>query len=116
MKPFDLEAALAGAPVVTRHGDNVTQLVKFDAIRSTFILVGVVDGVIFMWDEEGRYGPNDNSHFDLFMAPVKREGWINLYNRGASYLPPYYVYQTKQEADDGAVVDRIACVRVEWEE
>ena len=117
MKPFDLEAALAGAPVITRDGRPVTQLHKFDA-TTPLCLVGVVGGEVYSWGKEGIFFAKSSGSFDLFMAPVKREGWINLYK---IIVLPYEVragsvYRTKQEADEGATVDRIACVRVEWEE
>lgn len=43
MKPFDLEKALAGERVVTRDGDEVTQITKFDLIRSEYFIRGVVE-------------------------------------------------------------------------
>ena len=104
MKPFDLEAALAGAPVVTRSGKPVTQLVKFDAIRSPFNLFGVVDGEVYSWGESGGY--------DLFMATVKREGWINIYKD----LSMCCIHPTKEKADENAGAARIACAKFEWEE
>ena len=52
MKPFDLEAALAGAPVITRDGRPVTQLHKFDA-TTPLCLVGVVGGEVYSWCLEG---------------------------------------------------------------
>jgi len=81
MKPFDLEKALAGKPVVTRDGNKVTQLTLFKTRRKQF-LFGVVefddysnnyDNIIVTWDINGRYyNPYDyiksnNDNFDLFM-------------------------------------------------
>lgn len=52
--------------------------------------------------------------------PVKREGWINLYPKtGSSQGRPVaggQIHPTKAVADKEAFEDRIACVRIEWEE
>lgn len=42
MKPFDLEAALNGAAVVTRDGRKVTQLKVFNVASNTQTLIGVI--------------------------------------------------------------------------
>ena len=72
MRPFNLEAALAGAPVVTRDGREVTQLVMFDC-HDNLPVAGVLDGIIHLWSVEGKSGPYK---FDLFMAPTKKTGWV----------------------------------------
>lgn len=42
-------------------------------------------------------------------APVKREGWVNVY--------PDAVFSSKENADHYASLkNRLACVRIEWEE
>lgn len=77
MKPFNLERALAGDPVVTRDGRPVTQLTLF-AVNQDEPLVGICEGTIKRWYINGDYVPGSNgkSPQDLIMAPVKREGWI----------------------------------------
>lgn len=51
---------------------------------------------------------------------VKREGWVNIYPRISSgsnqSRSVQSIYGTKCEADNNALGDRIACVRIEWEE
>lgn len=79
MKPFDLEAALAGAPVVTRGGRPVTQLVTFD-ITGSDRLFGVVDGrIVRCWKVDGNYYSKADNDLDLFMPSEKRTLWVNLY-------------------------------------
>jgi hypothetical protein len=75
MKPFNLERALAGDPVITRDGRPVTQLTLFTNTK-TYPLVGVVEGVIKAWKTNGKYFNGQEWSYDLFMPPVKREGWI----------------------------------------
>ncbi len=66
MKPFDLKAACAGAPVVTRKGHPVTQLVLFD-VDSEYSLNGVVQREWHHWLKDGREA-DPQSDFDLFMG------------------------------------------------
>jgi len=79
MKPFDLEKALAGEPVVTRDGRPVTQLIKFEAIvEDGYVIYGVVNNKIFNFLDSGKYDRTFESHcFDLFMAEPER--WVNVY-------------------------------------
>lgn len=76
MKPFNLERALAGDPVVTRDGEPVTQLTQFIGLDSEEALFGVQDKKVRRWFLDGKYIADDYSRLDLFMAPVKREGWL----------------------------------------
>jgi hypothetical protein len=100
-KPFDLERALAGDPVVTRHGKSVTQLKKFD-IRGRCVLLGVFDGQLASWLENGCYYSSGEWPYDLFMAPKKRTVWVNLYGDGLCYR-----YDSKAEADEASASNRI---------
>ena len=61
------------------------------------------------WHEEMRYRVKPKT--------VKREGWVNVYKYGplrAAALSP--AFHTKEEADQDAICDRVACIRIEWEE
>jgi hypothetical protein len=101
-KPFNLERALAGDPVVTRDGKPVTQLTLFN-ISGRFPLVGVVDNSNESWTPTGLLCANgQTSCFDLFMAPKKRTVWVNLYGSGFCHW-----YNTKAEADEASSRFRI---------
>lgn len=73
MKPFDLEAALAGKPVITRDRRKVTQLRIFDTTARRN-LVGVVQFLdqertaLMSWMEDGRRFARQDGPFDLFMS------------------------------------------------
>jgi hypothetical protein len=101
-KPFDLERALAGDPVVTRYGKPVTQLTKFD-IYGTHVLRGVLDGQLVGWLENGCYYASGEWPCDLFMAPKKRTVWVNLYGNGQRC----YWYECEEEADYASMASRI---------
>lgn len=68
MKPFNLKAALAGAPVVTREGSSV-RIAGYDETAQEFHkVVGWVDGHVNGWSENGRFSPeNEDSVLDLRM-------------------------------------------------
>ena len=81
MRPFDLEKALAGEPVITREGLEVTELyLAKTATNNTRRLIAVTEGALRHYSEDGKWqfdkGDNPN---DLFMAPVKRQAWTNVF-------------------------------------
>lgn len=92
MKPFNLEQALAGQPVCTRDGREVTQLVKFDVI-SAFNIGGVLDRDFHRWKQDGAFDCFRCEH-DLFMAPIKKTGWVARY--GNDYV--WGVFESESEA------------------
>lgn len=94
MKPFDLEKALAGDPVVTRDGREVTQIHLFDT-TAKHRLFGVLFGEVEAFSIDGRYWDNGDSEADLFMAPKKRTVWVNLY----AHRPNAFYYNTQEDAD-----------------
>ena len=81
MKPFNLERALAGDPVVTRDGRPLKIAGYNEEISPANIaLLGWVESDIG-WDEvawfyDGRYMNDESSTLDLFMAPNERKEWI----------------------------------------
>jgi hypothetical protein len=79
MKPFNLEKALAGEPVVTRDGKPVTQLVMFEAIEEDgYVLYGVLNNKLLNFLDSGKYQKSiTDDPKDLFMA--EPEQWVNVY-------------------------------------
>lgn len=123
-KPFDLEAAKAGAPVVTEDGCPV-RILCFDMKNpSGFELVGLVttdrgSEQAFTWNKEGRIGCFMSDYAkDLRLTPVKRTGWVNIYRNGGGVLTGETVHATQEDAITvGRAEDTyIATVPVEWEE
>lgn len=82
MKPFNLEEALAGKPVITRDGREVTQLTKFDTNYEKYTLYGVVNNIILRWANDGIFCLNEINKADLFMKSQKRSIWVNVYDNG----------------------------------
>lgn len=124
MKPFNLERALAGAPVVTRKGAPVIEIHHFAKVENGDLSVyAIVDGYVRIFTKRGAYCLGVEHAFDLFMAPVKRVGWVNIYLDGHADGWSHcgqVVYTSEEEAKDNA--DRTSCpsgvvtVKVEWEE
>ena len=87
LKPFDLQAALAGKPVVTRDGQPVKIAGYNEDAQSNHHIVGWVDGHLCAWDSSGKVSSNNKKEDedDLFMAPEKREVWVCLYRLGDSF-------------------------------
>jgi hypothetical protein len=131
MKLFNLEQALSGKPVVTRDGVAVTELHLFDTPMQSLKLYGVrMDSrTVDHWTREGKaFVDNCTSKSDLFMAPTKREGWINIVNTGHDgdrrVMTEYLIHATKEDADffwsvmeeQQPKLKRVGCVKVEWSE
>ena len=81
--------------------------------------------------EEIEYRPNPETHWARIENPcfsvnleyrikpkiVKREGWVNVYKAGPIWAAALsHAFYTKKEADQDTVCDRVACIRIEWEE
>lgn len=117
MKPFNLEKALAGDPVVTRDGKTVSEIVHLKTVPASQCIIFVIDGRAHECSESGKFyfDQDVESVNDLFMAPkiVMREGWINIYPNSKV---GYYMHPTKMAADCIAEENRVACVKVEWRE
>lgn len=62
------------------------------------------------WARDGRWCPNMTDAVDLIEVKprIKREVWVNVYPEDIETL----FYRTKEAADRGAVLKRIACVKL----
>jgi hypothetical protein len=128
MKPFDLEKAKAGQPVITREGLPV-KFFSFQ-MKNEYPICGYVienDGqeCVTIWNENGKEYKNSESDYDLFMTPVKKEGWINVYKDVLTgVLKPVSntvvgggIHSSKEEAKNkiGKTPDIIQA-KITWEE
>lgn len=121
LKPFDLEAALRGEPVVTRDGREVTQVTKFVARGEIYPIYAVVDGDVYSYTILGEYDEErPSSRNDLFMATktVKKDGWVVIRNANID-IPAYgqSIFDNKAAAQDYADKRGYGIVtKIEWEE
>lgn len=124
MKQFDLEAAKAGAAVCTQNGQAV-KILCFDRRNDEYPLVTLVGDkeLVQCYTLRGKlFYASVGDCSDLFMTPVKREGWFNIYpypfaadGRG-KVANSGDVYDTERIAKDRATTEVMATVKVEWEE
>ena len=114
MKQFNLEEYLKHPTrkVVTRDGRNV-RILCTDAKGNCPVVV-LVDHE----DYEVAFNVTKNGKLDdvsdLFFAPEKHEGWVNVYRIGG--LSCRRVFDSEEKARQGADEGAIATVKIEWEE
>lgn len=77
-RPFDLEAAKRGEPLVTREGKEAKFIAHVPDARNTEKLLYLVGDIVYATGEDGYSFTDDSA--DLFMAPKpKRTVWANTY-------------------------------------
>lgn len=107
MKPFNLEAALRGEPVVTRDGRTVLGIHQFknqSHTRNVYFEVLDTQGKVSVFDvypdgfERGKSLPRS---LDIFMAPKKVTRWVLLYEHSTVFGTAIYAvnFPTKDEAN-----------------
>jgi hypothetical protein len=80
MKPFNLQKALAGEPVVTRDGQKIIEIHYFKYVKTKFPLVVHIENnsSVDHYTINGKWTEDfENEELDLFMA--EPEAWINVY-------------------------------------
>ena len=72
------------------------------------------------YKEDGTYIIGERlSCYDLFFAPEKHEGWLNIYRSESGFYLRGNPYKSKEEADEVAKANYktfCATVKIEWEE
>ena len=124
MKPFNLEEYLANPSkkVATRDGRALTRILCTDA-KGDYPVVALIertDGSEYAlsYTKDGKYINETTDNNDLFFAPEKHEGWVNIYRDTIlSVLPFYkYIHPSEEEAKRNACLGVTATVKIEWEE
>ena len=122
MEQFSLDKYLANPSrkVVTRDGKNV-RIVCTDANMDYPIvaLVESMDGTgerVVSFSKEGLYLRNDVCIDDLFFAPEKHEGWINIFSYEKSFARGP-IYNSKEEAEEIGKLSEYysTTIKIEWE-
>lgn len=91
MKPFDLEAAMRGEPLITRDGKTAKFIVCVPEAPITGNLVALLAGEIFVFTESGRYYVDGtDSLYDLFMQVPEygyfTQGFIDTLLASAQFM------------------------------
>lgn len=120
MKQFNLEEYLKNPSkkVVTRDGSKV-RIICTDKKGACPIvaLIERSDGVAeetVTYKENGKFFGDSSYKYDLFFAPEKHEGWVNVYRIGG--LGCRCIFDSEEEARQNADKEAIATVKIEWEE
>ena len=69
--------------------------------------------------EDGRFlSFGESSDCDLFFAPEKHAGWVNVYKGGDRdyFTLGAMIYDRKEDAERCRVEDCVATTKIEWEE
>ena len=124
MKEFSWEEYLKNPErkVVTRDGKKV-RIICTDA-KSIYPVIGLVDNGIcgerFISCQKNGRESNDliESANDLFFAPKKHEGWINIYaDINDNSHPGNHIFKSKEEAEEEGEKGSgyVTTIKIEWE-
>lgn len=125
MKQFSLEEYLKNPnrKVITRNGRNV-RIVCTDKKGDSYPILALCpmnDGGerLSSYLPNGKEYLNSDSYRDLFFAPEKHEGWVNVYKGNAYYyLDDTEIYSSESEAKKYIVKDcgYVNTIKIEWED
>ena len=128
MEQFSLEKYLANPSrkVVTRNGRNV-RIVCTDMKYKDYPILALEEipddnsEYVYAFTKDGNYEIGDLSIHDLFFAPEKHEGWINIRrsDNNGYYIGQNKLYNSKEEADEVAKLNDstfIKTLKIEWED
>lgn len=123
MKPFNLEEYLndPSKKVITRDGRQA-RIICIDRLMKDFPICALVnengEEYYYSYTINGTYYKDADSVFDLFFAPEKKEGWINIYIDSCpnSFHTGSIIYKTKEEAKKHINYEKyISTIKIEWE-
>ena len=118
MKQFSLEEYLANPSkkVVTRDGRSV----KIHCTNYTRAqnIIAQIEGNDYSasFHKDGIFINGEESNCDLFFAPEKHEGWVNVYKAGFTRYTTASIWPTEERAKARALDGYIETVKIEWEE
>ena len=130
MKQFNLQEYLANPSrqVVTRDGKKVRIVCTDRAGLYTKPIVALItlpngDEIVKCFWEDGieTRGVEENI-YDLFFAPEKHEGWINIFegvpDNKRRYVRGVSIFKSKEDAEKTGrdCINYITTVKIEWEE
>ena len=117
MKAFNLEEYLKNPSkkVVTRDGRKV-RIICTDFDNPNFPVICGIEGSMWpsSFTKRGLLIKGAEHPSDLFFAPEKHEGWVNVY-RDFDDMMCGSVFATEEDAKCNAKT-AIATVKIEWEE
>ena len=122
MKEFNLDEYLKepSKKIVTKDGRAV-RIICTNA-KNEFPIIALITNdskeVLMDYNNNGKVSPDEMTDLDLFFAPTKREGWVNVFKDEELPFVNGDVYKSEKDAKEAAEgeSDFIASVKIEWEE
>lgn len=126
MKPFDIELAKKNHPIQTRDG-RPARIICYNRKSRDYPIVCLITckdidhnneqiELSYNYTLEGKTSIHGETCYDLFMAPIKKEGWINLYVNKMSISCSPVCYPTEEDALKHKREGYIKTIKIEWEE
>lgn len=137
MRPFNLEKAADGEPVMTKNGLPARVICvdannPWEGVDENLCVIALVKkgGLeqLHRYNEKGEYRSTKKNcmgdavveadpSLDLVMRTRKREGWVNVYACTDEHQTGVIIYQTPECArENAAAEDYVDTVKIEWEE
>lgn len=128
MREFNLQKYLENPnqKIVTREGKSVRIICtdrKDDLADEGPIVALVYDEtkgqeLSCFYYPDGRYYKEETYYLDLFFAPTKHEGWINMYCNSGDLYFSNVIYNNEQDAKKKAKGSPyyVATTKIEWED
>ena len=122
MKQFNLAEYLENPDrrIITKDGRSV-RIICTDRKSDTFPIVVLIEGCyqenICEYTKDGLYSRGVECTCNLFFAPIKKEGWVNMYKTRSGATQIGKIYSSKEEAEMGRKdANYISTAKIEWEE
>ena len=122
MKQFNLEEYLKNPSreVITRDGRNA-RIICTDA-KNDYPIVALIEAPNGKerqpcgYKKDGTYVVGEKLSCDLFFAPEKHEGWLNIYHSENGFYLRGTPYKTKEEVAKANHETFCTTIKFEWEE
>lgn len=119
MKQFNLDEYLKNPTrkVITRDGRPVK--IHCTNYTKNHLIIAEIEGTNLseLFNKDGKWLYLADSEKDLFFAPEKHEGWINLYKSENSWSLGANIWQTEAGAKKWVgATDYTVTIKIEWEE
>ena len=122
MEQFSLEKYLANpSRKIMTKGGKPARIICTDVKGASYSVLALVDKGDYeaptLYTKKGEYSLGTEGSYDLFFAPEKHEGWVNVYKSESNRSLGAGIWQTEEEAKkwEGAA-DYVTTIKIEWEE
>ena len=119
LKPFSLELAKQDKPVCTRDGRKA-RIICFDLKNDEYPIIAAVENdsseTLFSYTTNGEIADGIESDKDLMMCPMKRTGYINIYDNNRVCKQIFETEGKAKIAGNSTPDKYVQTIKIEWEE